>query len=139
MKANSSLLVLLTVTNLSACAIPQQVEIIEREQRRMRNDISSMQSDLEAIRGNQADSRAVKATKESKISKGDWLNSRKTSQSVTKNLDSFMKRLKRRKRNSARKLPQQWRSSPKAIWRSRMRFGRITKRHGVPWIERTIK
>jgi tol-pal system protein YbgF len=58
MKANSSLLVLLTVTTLSACAIPQQVEIIEREQRRMRNDISSMQSDLEAIRGNQADSRA---------------------------------------------------------------------------------
>src|SRR5262249_61914147 len=58
MKANSSLLVLLTVTNLSACAIPQQGEIIEREQRRMRNDISSMQSDLEAIRGNQADSRA---------------------------------------------------------------------------------
>src|SRR5262249_42589265 len=58
MKANSSLLVLLTVTNLSACANPQQVEIIEREQRRMRNDISSMQSDLEAIPGNQADSRA---------------------------------------------------------------------------------
>jgi len=43
---------------LSACAIPQQVEIIEREQRRMRNDISSMQTDLESIRGNQADTRA---------------------------------------------------------------------------------
>jgi len=58
MKTNSLILVFLTVVLLSACAIPQQVEIIEREQRRMRNDISSMQSDLEAIRSNQADSRA---------------------------------------------------------------------------------
>jgi len=34
------------------------MEVIEREQRRMRNDISSMQTDLEGIRGNQADARA---------------------------------------------------------------------------------
>jgi len=58
MKKNNLCLVSLVIALLSACAIPQQVEIIEREQRRMRNDIASMQSDLDAIRGNQADSRA---------------------------------------------------------------------------------
>src|SRR5215470_11381692 len=51
----SLILVILLVAFLSAC---QQMEVIEREQRRMRNDISSMQSDLEGIRGNQADARA---------------------------------------------------------------------------------
>jgi len=51
----SLILVILLVAFLSAC---QQMEVIEREQRRMRNDISSMQTDLEGIRGNQADARA---------------------------------------------------------------------------------
>jgi predicted nucleic acid-binding Zn-ribbon protein len=90
MNTNSLILVFLTVVLLSACAIPQQVEIIEREQRRMRNDISSIQSDLEAIRSNQADSRAnmqqmqreLNAIKdridEARVQMGSWLNSRKT-------------------------------------------------------------
>src|ERR1700757_1095654 len=89
---------------------------------------------------NSSVSRVVRGIKESKISKDGWLNWRKTlklketfSGSVTKSLNSFARRLKRRrlpKRSSARKLPQQTRSSPKAIWRNPRRSGRITKRHG---------
>jgi len=58
MKRNNLCLVLLTVVSLSGCALPQQIEVIEREQRRMRNDLVAMQADLEAVRGNLADSRA---------------------------------------------------------------------------------
>lgn len=41
-----------------ACVAPQQIELIEREQRRMRADTNAMQSDLESMRGTLADTRA---------------------------------------------------------------------------------
>jgi tol-pal system protein YbgF len=40
------------------CAHPQQIELIEREQRRMRNETSTVHSDLESMRSNLADTRA---------------------------------------------------------------------------------
>lgn len=40
------------------CAHPQQIELIEREQRRMRADTNAMQSDLDSMRGTLADTRA---------------------------------------------------------------------------------
>ncbi len=40
------------------CAAPQQIELIEREQRRLRNDTNAMQSDVDSMRGTLADTRA---------------------------------------------------------------------------------
>jgi tol-pal system protein YbgF len=40
------------------CVAPQQIDLIEREQRRMRTDTNAMQSDLDSMRGTLADTRA---------------------------------------------------------------------------------
>jgi tol-pal system protein YbgF len=40
------------------CVAPQQIDLIEREQRRLRNDTNAAQSDLDSIRGTVADTRA---------------------------------------------------------------------------------
>lgn len=48
----------LVVFSLSACAQPQQLELIEREQRRIRGETGTVQSDVQAIRSNLADTRA---------------------------------------------------------------------------------
>lgn len=50
--------VLLSILSLSACVQPQQIELIEREQRRIRGDTTNMQSEVDAIRSNLADTRA---------------------------------------------------------------------------------
>jgi tol-pal system protein YbgF len=49
---------LLSILSLSACVQPQQIELIEREQRRIRGDTANVQSEVEAIRSNLADTRA---------------------------------------------------------------------------------
>jgi tol-pal system protein YbgF len=43
---------------LSACVNPQQVEFLEREQRRTRGDLTSLQADVESMRTTLADTRA---------------------------------------------------------------------------------
>jgi tol-pal system protein YbgF len=43
---------------LSACVNPQQVDLLERDQRRMRGDIASLQSDVDNFRTTLADTRA---------------------------------------------------------------------------------
>src|SRR5207244_13628576 len=43
---------------LSACVQPQQIELIEREQRRLRGDTASVNPDVEALRASLADTRA---------------------------------------------------------------------------------
>jgi tol-pal system protein YbgF len=43
---------------LSGCVQPQQLDIIEREQRRMRGETGNIQSELQSIRSNLADTRA---------------------------------------------------------------------------------
>ena len=43
---------------LSACVQPQQIELIEREQRRLRGDTASVHSDVESLRASLADTRA---------------------------------------------------------------------------------
>ncbi len=43
---------------LSGCVQPQQVDLIEREQRRIRGDTANVQSEVEAMRANLADTRA---------------------------------------------------------------------------------
>lgn len=43
---------------LAGCVQPQQIDLIEREQRRLRGDIGNVQSDVEAVRANLADTRA---------------------------------------------------------------------------------
>ena len=58
MKSNCLYLTLLMVVGVSGCVAPQQVDLVEREQRRMRNDVASTQTEMEAIRGNLADTRA---------------------------------------------------------------------------------
>jgi tol-pal system protein YbgF len=40
------------------CVHPQQIELIEREQRRMRNETNTVQTDMESMRSNLADTRA---------------------------------------------------------------------------------
>src|ERR671911_333454 len=40
------------------CVQPQQIDLIEREQRRMRNETSTVHSDVESMRSNLADTRA---------------------------------------------------------------------------------
>lgn len=49
---------LLMVAWCFGCVAPQQVDLVEREQRRVRNDVASTQTDVEAVRGNLADTRA---------------------------------------------------------------------------------
>jgi tol-pal system protein YbgF len=44
--------------SLSACVQPQQIELIEREQRRLRGDTGNVQTEVQAIRSNLADTRA---------------------------------------------------------------------------------
>lgn len=43
---------------LSACVSPQQIELIEREQRRLRSDMGTLQSDVDSMRTTLADTRA---------------------------------------------------------------------------------
>ncbi len=43
---------------LSACVNPQQVELLEREQRRLRGDMNTLQSDVDGFRSTLADTRA---------------------------------------------------------------------------------
>lgn len=43
---------------ISACAQPQQIELLEREQRRMRSDNARIQNEFDSIRSNLADTRA---------------------------------------------------------------------------------
>ena len=42
----------------SGCVNPQQVELLEREQRRLRSDVTTMQTDIDAVRTSLADTRA---------------------------------------------------------------------------------
>ena len=58
MKGFLSLLLMLTGVALSACATPQQLELIEREQRRLRTENAATQSDFDSVRSTLADTRA---------------------------------------------------------------------------------
>lgn len=49
---------LVLASGLWGCVHPQQIEIIEREQRRLRSDMASVQTEIESVRGNVADTRA---------------------------------------------------------------------------------
>ncbi len=58
MKLSFLLLLMLSGVGLSACAIPQQVDNIEREQRRLRSENASLKDDLNSARSSLADTRA---------------------------------------------------------------------------------
>lgn len=58
MKGFLSLLLMLTGVALSACATPQQLELIEREQRRLRTENAATQGDFDSVRSTLADTRA---------------------------------------------------------------------------------
>lgn len=58
MKIRLVLLVALVLAGASACAQPQQIELLEREQRRMRNDNVSIHNEVESMRSSLADTRA---------------------------------------------------------------------------------
>ena len=49
---------MLFAASLSACVNPQQVDLLEREQRRLRNDTANVQSEMESMRTSLADTRA---------------------------------------------------------------------------------
>jgi tol-pal system protein YbgF len=52
------LLLALLGLGASACAQPQQIELLEREQRRMRNDHASIHNEVDSMRSSLADTRA---------------------------------------------------------------------------------
>jgi tol-pal system protein YbgF len=52
------ILLALVLVGASACAQPQQIELLEREQRRMRNDNASIHNEVESMRSSLADTRA---------------------------------------------------------------------------------
>ena len=52
------LLLALSITGASACAQPQQIELLEREQRRIRSDHASVHKEVESMRSSLADTRA---------------------------------------------------------------------------------
>jgi len=52
------LLLALSITSASACAQPQQIELLEREQRRIRSDHASVHNEVESMRSSLADTRA---------------------------------------------------------------------------------
>lgn len=58
MNYRSGIIALILSSWLLGCVHPQQIEIIEREQRRLRSDIATVQTELESVRGNLADTRA---------------------------------------------------------------------------------
>jgi tol-pal system protein YbgF len=58
MKIRLMLLLALALAGASACAQPQQIELLEREQRRMRNDNVSIHNEVESMRSSLADTRA---------------------------------------------------------------------------------
>jgi tol-pal system protein YbgF len=58
MKIRLILSLALMVASASACAQPQQIELLEREQRRMRNDNASIHNEVESMRSSLADTRA---------------------------------------------------------------------------------
>lgn len=58
MKRAFSWLPLLVGAALSACTIPQQIDLIEREQRRIRTENVATRDDLEGVRSTLADNRA---------------------------------------------------------------------------------
>ena len=58
MKIRLILSLALLVAGASACAQPQQIELLEREQRRMRNDNASIHNEVELMRSSLADTRA---------------------------------------------------------------------------------
>jgi tol-pal system protein YbgF len=58
MKIRLISLVALVLAGASACAQPQQIELLEREQRRMRNDNVSIHNEVESMRSSLADTRA---------------------------------------------------------------------------------
>ena len=53
-----SCLLLLAAGWLSSCVSPEQIELLGREQRRLRSDISTMQADIDNMRTTLADTRA---------------------------------------------------------------------------------
>lgn len=58
MKIRLILVLALALAGASACAQPQQIELLEREQRRMRNDNVSIHNEVESMRSSLADTRA---------------------------------------------------------------------------------
>jgi tol-pal system protein YbgF len=58
MKIRLISLLALALAGASACAQPQQIELLEREQRRMRNDNVSIHNEVESMRSSLADTRA---------------------------------------------------------------------------------
>jgi len=52
------LLLILVALAASSCVQPAQIDVIEREQRRMRSEMANMHTELEGIRTNVADTRA---------------------------------------------------------------------------------
>jgi tol-pal system protein YbgF len=58
MKIRLISLLALVLAGASACAQPQQIELLEREQRRMRNDNASIHNEVESMRSSLADTRA---------------------------------------------------------------------------------
>jgi tol-pal system protein YbgF len=58
MKSNCLYLIASIILGVSGCVAPQQIDLVEREQRRIRNDLVSTQTEIEAIRGSLADTRA---------------------------------------------------------------------------------
>ncbi len=58
MQIHRMLLVALFSVGASACAQPQQIELLEREQRRIRSDHASMHNEVESMRSSLADTRA---------------------------------------------------------------------------------
>ena len=58
MKSPYAFFLALAAVALSACVTPQQVDIIEKEQRNLRSQTSASRSDLDSIRSSLADTRA---------------------------------------------------------------------------------
>ena len=53
-----AILLVAVVLAATGCVNPQQVELLEREQRRLRSDVGTMQTDIDAARTSLADARA---------------------------------------------------------------------------------
>jgi tol-pal system protein YbgF len=58
MQIHRVLLIALFSVGASACAQPQQIELLEREQRRIRSDHASIRNEVESMRSSLADTRA---------------------------------------------------------------------------------
>jgi outer membrane murein-binding lipoprotein Lpp len=146
-------LMLVNAAWLSSCVNPQQVELLEREQRRLRGDMNTLHTDVDGFRATLADTRAniqqmqreLSAIKErideTRVQVGRQLGqTNRDGDQRVKNLESRLAKLEEdakaqaealKNREEELKQVRETMALPISPWRSRRAFGGISRALGA--------